>query len=109
MFEIYKDHSQKCSDEYVNMRKYELYKQQMETQQRLKQHNLLRDQHHSHQMPQPSLVTSSTLTYPQIQQQQQQHHHQQQQLQHQQQSYQPFSNINNSVDLSKKLVTKTLT
>ena len=45
MFEIYKDHSQKCADEYVNMRKYELYKQQLETQQRLKQHSIIRDQH----------------------------------------------------------------
>jgi len=51
---VYSDHAQKCSDEYMNMRKYELYKQQMETQ-KLKQQY----------MANPHLASASTNFYQQ--------------------------------------------
>ena len=94
MFEIYKDHSQKCSEEYVNIRKYELYKQQIETQQRLKQH-----QHHNQH--QQSLSSSSSVPIPSPSptlvyntQQQQQH-------------YQSTFSNNSIVDLNKNKLPRT--
>lgn len=91
MFDVYKDHSQKCTDEYVNIRKYELYRQQMETQYRFKHHNLLREQPQPQQQqqqpsmastPQPtanSITASLSVTSvpPNVTITQQQQHHQQ--------------------------------